>query len=312
MRFTATAVVLLLLAPGCLDTSPDGGAGGDTAVIEAPSWEVGQSWTYTVVVSGTVEEIAVVTTMVIGDIDETDYHIGSSQLLDAQRHAVLNHNPALGRIRIADMALYEKNEPQLLLQFPLTAGASWNFSLFGVERFDATIISTTDGIASISAESTSGERLDYVYDRSIGWLTSFVRSETGGSELLRMTVVETGTSYTDDVWFCRGGDLYEGEFAGPDFEFYDTAFANDGHVRYGPWSYIVYWLEEDIQSGGGEMVLRDHDGAQKTWVFPPDTIHQELGTVTGTSGNWTLQVSLSGDADVRLIVAGAIQYSWAP
>ena len=131
MRFTATAVVLLLLAPGCLDTSPDGGAGGATAVIEAPSWEVGQAWTYTVVVSGTVEEIAVVTTMVIGDIDETDYHIGSSQLLDAQRHAVLNHNPAHGRISIADMALYEKNEPQLLLQFPLTAGASWNFSLFG-------------------------------------------------------------------------------------------------------------------------------------------------------------------------------------
>ena len=306
MRFTVTAVVLLLLAPGCLDTSPDGGASGDTA-IAAPTWEVGQSWTYAVV----IPEAEVVTTMVVGAIDEIDYHLGSSQLLDAQLHAVLNDNPALGRIRIADMALYEKNEPQLLLQFPLTAGTSWNFSLFGVERFDATIISITDGIASISAESTSGERLDYVYDRSIGWLTSFVRSETGGSELLRMTVVETGSSYTDEVWFCRGGDLYEGEFTGPDLEFYDTAFANDGHVRYGPWSYIVYWIEADIGgSGSGELILRDHDGEQLTEVFTPGNSFQELGTVTGTSGNWTLQVSLSGDADVRLLVAGAIQYSW--
>ena len=59
MRLASATVVLLLLAPGCLDTSPDGGAGGDTAVIEAPSWEVGQSWTYTVVVFGTVEEITV-------------------------------------------------------------------------------------------------------------------------------------------------------------------------------------------------------------------------------------------------------------
>ena len=310
MRFTAAAVVLLLLAPGCLDTSPGGGASGDTA-IATPTWEVGQSWTYTVVIPGTVEELAVETTMVVGDIDETDYRLGSSQLEDAQRHAVLNHNPALGRIRIADMALYEKNEPQLLLQFPLTAGASWNFSLFGVERFDATIISITDGIASISAQSTSGERLDYVYDHSIGWLTSFVRSETDGSELLRMTVVETGTSYTDEVWFCRGGDLYEGKFTGPDLEFYDTAFANDGHVRYGPWSYIVYWIEADIGgSGSGELILRDHDGEQLTEVFTPGNSFQELGTVTGTSGNWTLQVSLSGDADVRLLVAGAIQYSW--
>jgi hypothetical protein len=159
------------------------------------------------------------------------------------------------------------------------------------------------------AESPSGDWLEYVYHRASGWLTSFVHSEAGG-ELLRMTLVEAGTGYSGEAWFCRGGDLYEGEFSGPDFEFYDTAFANDGHVRYGPWSYIVYWLEYDIQSGSGEMVLRDHDSAQETWVFSPDTSHRGLGVVTGASGNWTLQVSLSGNADVRLVVAGAIEYGW--
>jgi hypothetical protein len=305
MRLASATVVLLLLAAGCLGASPDGDDGDGAGAIAAPAWETGQWWTYAVV----IPEAEVVTTMVIGDVDETDYHLGSSRLVDAQRHAVLNHNPALGRIRVADMALYEKNEPQLLLQFPLETGASWNFSLFGVERFDATITAVVDGRVTIVAESPSGDRLEYVYHRASGWLTSFVHSEAGG-ELLRMTLVEAGTGYSGEAWFCRGGDLYEGEFSGPDFEFYDTAFANDGHVRYGPWSYVVYWLEEDIRSGSGELVLRDHDGAQLTRVYAPGNSHQGLGVVTGASGNWTLQVSLSGNADVRLVVAGAIEYGW--
>jgi hypothetical protein len=305
MRLASATVVLLLLAAGCLGASPDGDDGDGAGAIAAPAWETGQWWTYAVV----IPEAEVVTTMVIGDVDETDYHLGSSRLVDAQRHAVLNHNPALGRIRVADMALYEKNEPQLLLQFPLETGASWNFSLFGVERFDATITAVADGRVTIVAESPSGDRLEYVYHRASGWLTSFVHSKAGG-ELLRMTLVEAGTGYSGEAWFCRGGDLYEGEFSGPDFEFYDTAFANDGHVRYGPWSYVVYWLEEDIRSGSGELVLRDHDGAQLTRVYAPGNSHQGLGVVTGASGNWTLQVSLSGNADVRLVVAGAIEYGW--
>ena len=305
MRLASATVVLLLLAAGCLGASPGGDDGDGAGAIAAPVWETGQWWTYAVV----IPEAEVVTTMVIGDVDETDYHLGSSRLVDAQRHAVLNHNPALGRIRVADMALYEKNEPQLLLQFPLETGASWNFSLFGVERFDATITAVVDGRATTVAESPSGDRLEYVYHRASGWLTSFVHSEAGG-ELLRMTLVEAGTGYSGEAWFCRGGDLYEGEFSGPDFEFYDTAFANDGHVRYGPWSYVVYWLEEDIRSGSGELVLRDHDGAQLTRVYAPGNSHRGLGVVTGASGNWTLQVSLSGNADVRLVVAGAIEYGW--
>ncbi len=305
MRLASATVVLLLLAAGCLGTSPSGDDGDDAGAIAAPAWETGQWWTYVVV----IPEAEVVTTMVVGDVDETDYHLGSNRLVDAQRHAVLNHNPALGRIRVADMALYEKNEPQLLLQFPLETGASWNFSLFGVERFDATITAVVDGRVTIVAESPAGHQLEYVYDHASGWLTSFVHSEAGG-ELLRMTLVEAGAGYSGEAWFCRGGDLYEGEFSGPDFEFYDTAFANDGHVRYGPWSYIVYWLEEDIRSGSGELVLRDHDGAQLTRVYAPGNSHRGLGVVNGASGNWTLQVSLSGNADVRLVVAGAIEYGW--
>nr|MCS5525319.1 hypothetical protein [Candidatus Poseidoniia archaeon] len=191
MRLASATVVLLLLAAGCLGASPGGDDGDGAGAITAPAWETGQWWTYAVV----IPEAEVVTTMVVGNVDETDYHLGSNRLVDAQRHAVLNHNPALGRIRVADMALYEKNEPQLLLQFPLEAGASWNFSLFGVERFDATVAAVADGQATVAAESPSGDRLEYVYDHASGWLTSFVHSEAGG-ELLRMTLVEAGTGYS--------------------------------------------------------------------------------------------------------------------
>ena len=37
----------------------------------------------------------------------------------------------------------------------------------------------------------------------------------------------------------------------------------------------------------------------------------EMGTVGGSSGNWTFEISLSGDAEVRMRIAGAIQYTYA-
>jgi len=46
-------------------------------------------------------------------------------------------------------------------------------------------------------------------------------------------------------------------------------------------------------------------------TFSPGNSKNELGTVMGTSGNWTLEISLSGDADVRIRIAGAIEYSYA-
>ena len=61
---------------------------------------------------------------------------------------------------------------------------------------------------------------------------------------------------------------------------------------------------------GKSTAVRDHDGAQLTRVYAPGNSHRGLGVVTGASGNWTLQVSLSGNADVRLVVAGAIEYGW--
>ena len=134
-----------------------------------------------------------------------------------------------------------------------------------------------------------------------------------GETILEMQLSRHGNDYTGNSYFCRGGDLYDKEFIGPDFGYYDTEFANEGHERYGPWDYVVYYLEAEIGSeSGGELILRDHEStAILVETFSPGNSKNELGTVMGTSGNWTLEISLSGDADVRIRIAGAIEYSYA-
>ena len=129
-----------------------------------------------------------------------------------------------------------------------------------------------------------------------------------------MDLANYGSGFTGNAYFCRGGDLYDKEFIGPDFGYYDTEFANEGHDRYGPWDYVVYYLEAKIGSGsGGELILRDHESTDILVVpfTPGNNKNGELGTVMGTSGNWTLEISLSGNADVRIRIAGAIEYSYA-
>ena len=78
-------------------------------------------------------------------------------------------------------------------------------------------------------------------------------------------------------------------------------------------NYIVYYLEADIgSSGSGELVLRDHEGTEVlVETFSPGTNQHIMGTVAGSSGNWTLEISLSGNADVRARIAGAIQYTYS-
>ena len=129
---------------------------------------------------------------------------------------------------------------------------------------------------------------------------------------MEMQLAKHGNDYTGNSYFCRGGDLYDEEFSGPNLDFYDTVYANEGHERYGPWDYVVYYLEAEIGSGSGELILRDHESTDiLVETFSPGNSNNELGTVMGTSGNWTLEISLSGDADVRIRIAGAIEYSYA-
>lgn len=281
---------------------------GDSVSISAPIWNKGHYWEYAIKTA----DIEISTTMIVAvDDDYDDYYIGTASLIDAKRHAVLNYNPALGRVQMSDFSIYENNVAQLLFDFPLEKNKDWSYSLYG-KGFAATVVDIQTDRADIVATNSDGARIEYNFDVNAKWINSFVFIESNGETILQMQLAKHGNDYTGNSYFCRGGDLYDEKFIGPDFGYYDTEFANEGHERYGPWNYVVYYLEAEIGSGSGELILRDHDSTNiLVETFSPGNSKNELGTVMGTSGNWTLEISLSGNADVRIRIAGAIEYSYA-
>ena len=303
-----TLILLTTMSCGCLENGLFGND-EDDARLYAPEWKKGDFWEYTISSDG--EQIS--TTMVVSiDDDDSDYYIGTGSLEDAKRHAVLNYNPALGRVQMSDFAIYENNIPQKMIDFPLKEGKSWTFGLYG-ENFEASVIEIVDSKAEIYANAETGAFIQYTFDQKVRWMDKFEYTNSNGESALVMNLGNYGSGFTGNSYFCRGGDLYDEEFIGPDFGVYDTEFANEGHERYGPWNYIVYHLETDIGSSGtGELVLRDHEGTEiLVETFSPGTEKYIMGTVAGSSGNWTLEISLSGDADVRTRIAGAIQYTYS-
>ena len=86
------------------------------------------------------------------DDDDSDYYVGAGNLT-TQRHAVLNYNPALGRVQTSDFSVYENNIPQNIANFPLEMDKSWEFSMYG-EKFRASVIDITESVAEINANAT--------------------------------------------------------------------------------------------------------------------------------------------------------------
>ena len=304
-------IVLLFLGTtisGCLGDSFSNNT--DDIAISSPNWIKSDFWEYSVKTSN----LELSTTMVVSiDNDATDYYVGTGTLEDAKRHAVLNHNPALGRVQMSDFAVYENNEPQKLIDFPLKISKSWSFSLYGENEFVASVIEIENGLAEISAVSDSGARISYIFSQEARWFSYFEFTNANGEAILSMELANYGTGFTGNAYFCRGGDLYDKEFEGPDLEVYDTVYVSEGHQRYGNWNYILYFLEANTGgSGSGELTLKDHLGTELLFeTFSPGVTKNEMGSVEGNSGNWTFEIALSGDSYVRMRIAGAIQYTYA-
>ena len=278
--------------------------------ITSPIWTKGDFWEYSIRTPG----LEISTTMVVSiDDDDTDYYIGTGSLEDAKRHAVLNYNPAIGRVQMSNFAIYEKNIPQLLLDFPLKKDKEWTFGLYGKEQFNTIVTEVQENRANMVATSSDGARIDYTFDKEARWLSNFTFTDSNGETILEMKLANYGKGFTGNAYFCRGGDLYDEKFTGPEVSVYDTIYINEGHDRYGDWDYIIYFLNANIgSSGSGEIVLRDHlETDILVETLSPGTNMNEMGTVGGSSGNWTFEISLTGDAEVRMRIAGAIQYTYA-
>ena len=308
LAFSLVAIFFTSTLSGCLG---DGFSNNDDKVsVSAPTWTKGDFWEYSV----NTANLEVSTTMVVAiDNDATDYYVGTGSLEDAKKHAVLNHNPALGRVQMADFSVYENNQPQKIIDFPLQISKSWSFSLYGENEFVASVVDIKSSEAEISAVSDSGARISYIFDEEARWFSHFEFINSNGESVLTMDLANYGSGFTGNSYFCRGGDLYDKEFEGPDLEVYDTVYVNEGHERYGNWNYILYFLEAETGgSGSGELTLKDHLGTEfLVEAFSPGVNKNEMGTLEGDSGNWTFEIALSGDSYVRMRIAGAIQYTYA-
>ena len=318
MRLAPFCLAMLLFSSltGCL-ADGDGDEAADLASVEViADWRVGQWWLYTFTTPEWEDDSA---RLVVTEVDaegNTTHMLGISSHREARRHAVLNHNPFLGRISHGNLSPFENGEPQRLFSFPPNIGEEWSSTLFGVS-WNITTSDIQGTVVTYRAQGGSGEDLVYSYDASIGFLISLARISSDGTILLRMSLVASGLDHEGDVWFIRAGDLYSAEWNHdgglPDAEIRDT-FLVSGHPDQGDWDEMIYWL--DARMGGGastsSLTLRDHASVTalaRTWG-PGAQEEGQLGTIPYPSGEYTLTLTQSGESYVRLIVAGGITSHW--
>jgi hypothetical protein len=248
--------------------------------------------------------------------DGTAYMLAISSEREAKRHAVLNHNPFLGRITHDNLSAFENGDPQSVLNFPLETGKSWDFTLFGID-WNTEVIGSSNGRATMSATSSDGQVLTYTYDGWAGFIGTLVWYDSEDTLQLRMVLTGNGFDHTGNVWFIRAGDIFAEEWdhaaGAPDVEITDSFFVGD-HPSQGPYDEMIYWLDAEMGGGpsSGSLTLRDHNSASaltRQWGAGAKE-SGNLGTIPYPSGEYTLSITQTGDSYIRLIVAGGLTSSW--
>ena len=312
--YAMVAIFLSSFLTGCTGDSTEG-SGSSSETIEIPTWEIGYWWLYTFSTPDYSDDTAKL--VVASDVEEdgTAYMLAISSLTEARRHAVLNHNPFLGRITHAELGAYENGESQSVLKFPLSEDDSWTFSLFSTD-WSAFVSMISEDSAIIIASSSDGSRLDYVFDRDVGYFSSFIWVDSSGVEQLRMKIADFGSGHSGDVYFVRGGDLFSNtwEDPGTDFEVRDSFLVSD-HPTDGEWDEMIYFIDADCGSGSSiTLTLRDHlsiSALERVWG-PEASEFGTLGTIPYPSGEYTLTASFTGGSTyLRVRVAGGITQSWS-
>lgn len=313
----AYAILMVLLASslsGCSGgPSDDGGSSSD--MFGVPIWETGDWWLYTFSTPDYSDDTARLVVASDSEEDGTAYMLAISSLTEARRHAVLNHNPFLGRITHSELGAFENGVAQPVLSFPIEEGNSWSFTLFSME-WEAFVSDISGNMAVIIASSSDGSRLDYVFDNEVGYFYSFTWKDPMGNSNLRMMLSDSGSGHSGDVYFVRGGDLFSDTWEDPgnDVEIRDTFLVND-HPSDGEWDEMIYFIDADCGSGSSiSMTLRDHtsiSALERIWG-PGASEMGTLGTIPYPSGEYTLTATFTGGSTfLRVRIAGGITQSWS-
>ena len=309
------AVTTLLLATALSGCSGISGIVGGSDSVEVPTWEVGDWWLYTFSTPDYTDDTARLVVASVSEENNTSYMLAISSLSEARRHAVLNHNPFLGRMMQEDLSAYENGVAQAVMDFPLEEGKTWGFTLFSIE-WSASVWSISGNSVTIGANADDGSHLEYVYNGDVDFFSTFVWTDASGVQQMRMMLADSGEGHSGDVYFVRGGDLYSDvwEDTGPDIEVRDTFFVSD-HPSDGEWDEMIYFL--DAECGGGSstisLTLRDHgslSALERIWG-PGASESGTLGTIPYPSEEYTLTATFTGDTYLRLKIAGGITTSWS-
>lgn len=308
-------LVVLLSAPlaGCLEGPRVSGVqDGEEGPLVLPVWAVGDWWLYTFVTPEFGEDSARLV-VAEGLDDDAVWLLGISSEREALRHAVLNHNPFLGRVTMDALSVYENGEPQPVFAFPMSSGDAWSFTLLGQE-WSASVASSSTTSARVVAFSEDGHALDYVFDGNAGFLRSLTWVDDDGEERLRMGLMDAGGGYEGDVHFLRATDLYAEVFQNSDVEVRDT-FLDSGHPSGVGFDVLVWYIDASIAGGGsGSLVLKDHTSGtalSRAWGSG-STERGAVGSIPSASGEYQLISHVQGGgSSVELRVAGAIVQQWS-
>ena len=169
--------------------------------VDVPTWEVGDWWLYTFSTPEYTDDTARLVVASVSEEGGTANMLAISSLTEARRHAVLNHNPFLGRITHDHLSAFENGVAQTVMDFPLEESNSWGFTLFSIE-WQADVTDVSGDYVTIRADADDGGRLDYAYDRSAGFFSSFIWKDSSGMEQMRMMLADSGEGHTGDVYFA--------------------------------------------------------------------------------------------------------------
>jgi len=315
MRNAVTLSLLAVLSMGLQGcTGATDAILGNDSEIEVPEWEVGDWWLFTFTTPEFSDDSA---RLVVATVDEEEdgnaYMLGISSEEEARRHAVLNHNPFLGRITHSDLGVFENGVEQPVLSFPI-GDRSWTFTLF--EKDWSATASIEGDRAFISASNDNGEDLRYTYDSNSKFISSFVYTDSNDIEVLRMSLAQSGSDHTGEVHFMRGKDLlnrdYENNSPSGDVE---DSFLVQDHPNDGSWNEMIYLIDAESGAGGStiSLTLRDHTSSSVLERFwgPGSSESGTLGTIPSPSGEYTLTASFTGQTELKIKIAGGIGYSWS-
>ncbi len=303
--------MLLALLAGCVEDNTTYMGTTEDGDLLLPSWEVGDSWVFTFTTPQFGQDTA---RLVVAEEDdgEGNYIVGISSEREAQRHAVINHNPFLGRINQQTLGVYEQGEVQSVFSFPWEYDTTWSFSLFG-EDWTSEVVSIYDKEIRVEATSSSGHVLKYTFSSTIQFLTTFEWVNDEGESQLKMVVSEVKSGYNGDIFFYRARDLLDSTYDSNDQDVYDSFF-DSGHPDGSEWDVLVWYIDARISNGGqGSLAMKDRTGASpllRAWGSGA-TEQGAIGTIPSITGEYTLTVQLRGaESNLHLRVAGALSFHW--